>query len=155
MKHSPLQLAQHLLQTSGIRNTDARRNVLSMLLGASRALTHLEVQEDFPSMDRVTLYRTLDCLTEAGLIHKISGDDRVFRYSASHEAQVQGAPQQHQHGHFKCTRCTRVFCLTGTEAPLAVQKQLQHSLQATLGNGFQSHEIELTIKGWCASCAQT
>ncbi|WP_428718158.1 Fur family transcriptional regulator [Undibacterium curvum] len=155
MNRSPLQLAQQLLETSGIRNTDARRNVLTMLLGASRALTHLEVQEDFPDMDRVTLYRTLDCLTEAGLIHKISGDDRVFRYSASHEAQVQGTPQQHQHGHFKCTRCTRVFCLTGTEAPLAIQKQLRLSLQATLGSGFQSHEIELTIKGWCAACAQT
>jgi Fur family ferric uptake transcriptional regulator len=54
--------------------------VLSVLLRAKRALSHLEVH-DAAGMDRVTLYRALDCLTEARFTHKIPGDDRVFRYS--------------------------------------------------------------------------
>jgi Fur family ferric uptake transcriptional regulator len=49
--------------------------VLSVLLDTKRALSHLEVQDALPEMDRVTLYRALDCLTEAGLTHKIPGDD--------------------------------------------------------------------------------
>jgi Fur family ferric uptake transcriptional regulator len=103
-------------------------------------------------MDRVTLYRALDCLTDAGLAHKIAGDDRVFRYSAGadHGAQPQDrrAPH-HQHGHFKCTRCAKVFCLDS----IGETDLLENALQETLGKGFRSHDIEFTIKGWCAECA--
>lgn len=142
--------AEHLLRDARARVTAARIQVLAALLDAPRALTHQDVQESLRDMDRVTLYRTLDFLTEAGLAHKIAADDRVFRYSAGaeHGAQEAGAPH-HQHGHFKCTRCAKVFCLdTSGEAAM-----LRDALQESLGRGFQSHDIEFTIKGWCADCA--
>ena len=88
----------------------------------------------------------LDCLTDAGLAHKIAGDDRVFRYSAGTE---HSSEPHHQHGHFKCTRCSRVFCLDS----IAEAETLQNALQQSLGKGFRSHDIEFTIKGWCADCA--
>jgi Fur family ferric uptake transcriptional regulator len=44
-----------------------------------------------------------------------------------------------------------VFCLDDAEQSVFT-RQLQATLQATLGTGFQSHDIELTIKGWCADC---
>jgi Fur family ferric uptake transcriptional regulator len=149
--------AEALLRESAVRVTTARVHVLAALLDAPRALTHQDVQDALASMDRVeldrvTLYRALDCLTEAGLAHKIAGDDRAFRYSAGAE---HGAQQDdpsvphHQHGHFKCTRCAKVFCLDSSgEAAL-----LRSALRETLGRGFQSHDIEFTIKGWCADCA--
>jgi Fur family ferric uptake transcriptional regulator len=145
-------LAEAQLRDASVRITAARVNVLAALLGAQRALSHQDVQDAFADMDRVTLYRALDCLTDAGLAHKIAGDDRVFRYSAGtdHGAQPQDnhAPH-HQHGHFKCTRCAKVFCLDSIgEAGL-----LENALQETLGKGFRSHDIEFTIKGWCADCA--
>ncbi|MFZ6766705.1 Fur family transcriptional regulator [Undibacterium sp. Di26W] len=150
--------AGNLLRQAGVRVTDARLNVLSELLLSQRALSHLEIQDAMPAMDRVTLYRALDCLTDAGLAHKISGDDRVFRYSTGNDAvHAHGQHQrqvQHQHGHFKCTRCSRVFCLDEAQAPASLRTQLQASLQSTLGPGFQSHDVELTIKGWCADCAK-
>jgi Fur family ferric uptake transcriptional regulator len=34
-----------------------------------------------------------------------------------------------------------------------LHRQLQSALQETLEKGFRSHDIELTIKGWCADCA--
>ena len=147
--------ASDLLRASGVRVTDARLSVLSVLLDTKRALSHLEVQDALPEMDRVTLYRALDCLTEAGLTHKIPGDDRVFRYSTGSEqsGESKTGVTQHQHGHFKCTRCARVFCLDDAEQPASLHEQLQATLQATLGRGFQSHDIELTIKGWCADCS--
>jgi Fur family transcriptional regulator, ferric uptake regulator len=145
-------LAEIQLRNASIRITAARVKVLAALLRAQRAFSHQDVQDTFADMDRVTLYRALDCLTDAGLAHKIAGDDRVFRYSAGtdHGTQSQGrhAPH-HQHGHFKCTRCAKVFCLDSIgEAGL-----LENALQETLGKGFQSHDIEFTIKGWCADCA--
>ncbi len=163
-------LAESRLREASVRVTAARVKVLAALLNARCAFSHQDVQDTLADMDRVTLYRALDCLTDAGLAHKISGDDRVFRYSAGTEHGEHGAathsahsPVQHQHGHFKCTRCGKVFCLDSSgEAGIAsdsakrqatLRKQLQSALQETLGKGFQSHDIELTIKGWCPDCA--
>jgi Fur family ferric uptake transcriptional regulator len=162
-------IAENQLRDSTLRVTDARIKVLAALLGAPYAFSHQDVQDTLADMDRVTLYRTLDCLTDAGLAHKIAGDDRVFRYNAAVEHHEHGDPahaQQHQHGHFKCTRCSRVFCIdnvdegllaadgkSGAPSEATLRQQLQNALQATLGKGFQSHDIELTIKGWCADCA--
>jgi Fur family transcriptional regulator, ferric uptake regulator len=141
-------LAESQLRGAAVRITTARVKVLAALLQGERAYSHQEMQDAFTEMDRVTLYRALDCLTDAGLAHKIAGDDRVFRYSAGAEHPVD-APH-HQHGHFKCTRCARMFCLDSVADPA----MLQEALQKTLGNGFRSHDIEFTIKGWCADCAQ-
>jgi Fur family transcriptional regulator, ferric uptake regulator len=139
-------LAEAQLRGASVRITDARVKVLAALLDAERAFSHQDVQEAFSTMDRVTLYRALDCLTDAGLAHKIAGDDRVFRYSAGTEHSNE---PHHQHGHFKCTRCSKVFCLDS----IAEAETLQSALQQSLGKGFRSHDIEFTIKGWCADCA--
>lgn len=139
-------LAESQLRDASIRITEARVNVLAALRAAKRALSHQELQDAFADMDRVTLYRALDCLTDAGLAHKIPGDDRVFRYSVG--IADDGHTVQHQHGHFKCTRCAKVFCLDSMS-----DATLESALQQTLGKGFQSHDIEFTIKGWCADCA--
>ncbi|WP_414691342.1 Fur family transcriptional regulator [Noviherbaspirillum sp.] len=145
-------LAEAQLRSASVRVTSARVRVLTALLDAPRAFTHQDVQDALADMDRVTLYRALDCLTDAGLAHKIAGDDRVFRYSAGaeHRSVRQDAHvPHHQHGHFKCTRCAKVFCLDSIgEAGL-----LRDALHESLGKGFQSHDIEFTIKGWCADCA--
>lgn len=139
-------LAESQLRDATIRSTAARVKVLATLLEAGRAFSHQDMQDTFGDMDRVTLYRALDCLTDAGLAHKIAGDDRVFRYSAGAD---HGDVPHHQHGHFKCTRCARVFCLDS----IGEAEMLQSALQKTLGKGFRSHDIEFTIKGWCADCA--
>ena len=46
-----------------------------------------------------------------------------------------------------------VLTAADEQARLATLGQLQAALQASLGAGFRSHDIELTIKGWCADCA--
>lgn len=159
--------AETQLRDAGVRVTQARISVLDTLLRARNAMSHQDVQDALTGMDRVTLYRALDCLTEAGLTHKIASDDRIFRYSVGKEhsehqhTHKHGQHAQHQHGHFKCTRCARVFCLDGTSyagllesvLPTSIKNPLQSALQTTLGKGFESHEVELTIKGWCADCA--
>ncbi|MDB5776718.1 MAG: transcriptional repressor [Herbaspirillum sp.] len=166
--------AELLLRDASVRVTSARTKVLSTLLTTRTALSHQDLQDTFTEMDRVTLYRALECLTEAKLAHKIAVDDRIFRYSAGaehHEHAEGGAHRkphtQHQHGHFKCTRCAKVFCLDDTDDATflgsvlpadgdrhSAALQLQSALEKTLGKGFQSHEVELTIKGWCADCAR-
>lgn len=156
------EVAQAQLRGVALRVTQARVDVLSVLLRTPRAMTHLEMQEKLPLMDRVTLYRALDSLTQVGLAHKITGDDRVFRFSVGNEAEAVSASSrlnakpgvQHQHGHFQCTRCAQVFCLDQPEAKPTLKDQLKATLAATSLRGFHNHDIEVTIKGWCDRCAQ-
>lgn len=167
-------IAEARLRGASVRTTAARIKVLAALLDARCAFSHQDLQDALADTDRVTLYRALDCLTDAGLVHRIAGDDRVFRYSAGTEhaepddaLQAGHQPAQHRHGHFKCTLCAKVFCLdnnddTGligaavsgsSKRQSMLHRQLQNALQETLEKGFRSHDIELTIKGWCADCA--
>ncbi|MFZ6749234.1 Fur family transcriptional regulator [Undibacterium sp. Ren11W] len=150
------QRAGNLLRQAQVRVTDVRLKVLDMLLETPSALSHLEIQDALPELDRVTLYRALDCLTDAGLVHKITGDDRVFRYSTGNEPQTNNAVRgvQHQHAHFKCSLCAKIFCLDEEQSASSLKEQLLDTLQTTQAKGFKNHDIELTIKGWCADCSK-
>ncbi|OQX13085.1 MAG: transcriptional repressor [Thiothrix lacustris] len=134
------QTARTLLQQASGRVTPARIGVLSLLLAATAALTHQEIeqlaQQQGFSFDRVTLYRALDWLVEHHLAHKIAGADRTWRYNAQ-----TGIP--HQHAHFHCKRCEHVFCL----------ENLQPAWLFTLPAGYQLEEIELNLQGCCPDCA--
>ncbi len=140
------------LRIAGLRVTQARVKVLASLLASEEALSHNELQATLPDLDRVTLYRALDALVEAELAHKIAVNDRAFRYSAG-AAHHHDDAADHQHGHFKCTGCGKVFCLMPNKKKRTMLNQLQKSFQQSMDPGFQSHGFELTIKGWCADCA--
>lgn len=164
---SVIEIAQARLRNAKVRVTTARLDVLTTLLVKQRALSHTELQDALPTMDRVTLYRALDCLAEAGLAHKITGEDRVFRFSTGNDqknmpaqhgvaevAQKNLKQHQHQHGHFTCTQCGQVHCLDHSDVTLTLKDQLHATLAATRLQGFESHDIEVTIKGWCKQCVQ-
>jgi len=132
------ELARQLLADHGERQTRTRVAVLSILLAASNALSHQDIAEKLEKMgegcDRVTLYRVLDRLVEQGLAHKLSGDDRVWRFNAA----VEG---QHQHPHFHCVSCGKVTCLDTVSINVG-----------RLPAGYTSQSISTTIEGSCPQC---
>ena len=133
--------AETMIRATGARVTRPRVEVLAALLAAERALTHSEVEARLNralGIDRVTVYRVLDWLGQYGLAHKIAGDDRISRYNA--------AEQSHSgsHAHFQCGRCGTVICLDKAETDFDVR----------IPRGFISHEVVLTVKGYCATCAR-
>ena len=65
----------------------------------------------------------------------IAGEDRVWRYNAAENA-------HRSHAHFQCERCSTVICLDEPRPGLRVR----------VPRGFVSHEIALTVKGYCAGC---
>lgn len=124
-----------LIEAVGARATMARLLVLATLLKAQEPLSHQDVLREIAEpMDRVTVYRVLEWLAEAGIAHKITADDRTFRFA------VAAAP--HCHAHFHCDRCHRVFCLE------------EASLVATPGIpvGFRFQSVEVSVRGICATC---
>jgi Fur family ferric uptake transcriptional regulator len=145
MEQGFIEQARRLVRGQRARVTTPRLRVLAELLMAGQPLTHLDVQrrvegaDDVDHIDRVTVYRVLDWLVEAGLAHRVAGPDRVFRFSV--QAGAHGA-----HGHFRCTRCERMFCMTETAG-------LARVVRSVLPEGFSGDAIELTVSGCCADCA--
>lgn len=132
--------AEEMIRATGERVTNARIEILATLLKAEQALSHSEIEgrlTQASGIDRVTVYRVLDWLTEQKLAHKISGDDRVWRFN------VISAGNEHKHAHFKCTCCNRVICLD----------DLGRGWTPTLPAGYTPTEIDLTIKGLCNECS--
>ena len=138
---NPASKAAALLLAIGARQTRARIEVLAVLLRADEALTHHEVERRLRhghDVDRVTLYRVLDWLTEQGFAHKVSGRDRVWRFSAAGHARAPGGG----HAHFECSSCAKVICLDEARLP-----------SIPLPAGYRRRDIEVTIKGSCDECA--
>jgi len=57
------------------------------------------VQRTYPSISRATVYNTLDVLTKAGMILRLSIEPGVARYDADLSP----------HAHFRCRICGKVF----------------------------------------------
>ncbi|MCB1954857.1 MAG: transcriptional repressor [Rhodocyclaceae bacterium] len=131
-----------LIAARGGRVTRTRTAVLSVLFEAGRPISHDEVGEALAAQgighDRVTLYRTLDWLVGNDLAHKVAGPDRAWRFNAVRD-------EGHQHAHFQCDRCGKVFCL----------ESLQPAIAATLPSGFRLGRAELTFHGLCPACPGT
>jgi Fur family ferric uptake transcriptional regulator len=126
-----------LLEELGLRITGARLAVLGFILQSRRAVSHADVEAGLAArqIDRVTLYRTLDTLAEAGLLAKSIGSDRVARF-------VPIARGDHSHhAHFSCDRCGRLYCLPA-KPPRPAQ----------LPAGFEASTVELNVHGLCADC---
>ena len=129
------------LLAAGARLTRARIEVLAALLRADEALTHHEVERRLrrgQDVDRVTLYRVLEWLTEQGLVHKVSGEDRIWRFSAAGHRPARGSG----HAHFECSSCGKVICLDQTRLP-----------SIPLPAGYRRRDVEVMIKGSCDQCA--
>lgn len=134
--------AEECIRRTGLRPTTARTRVLAFLLTQKNAVTHHQIEttlERDGKIDRVTLYRALDWLTGNGLVHKVVGVDRAWRFRFN-DSDI----EHHQHAHFKCNRCAKVICLD----------QLRSRSEAPkLPKGYRGLEVELTVKGLCAQCA--
>ena len=63
------------------------------------------VRKTFPSVSRATVYNTLEALTKAGLILRITVDPAVARYDAD----------LGPHAHFRCRVCNTVYDITMDE----------------------------------------
>ena len=136
---APRKTAEDLIRSTGERITAARVQILALLLAAPRALTHREIEEGLDAslvIDRVTVYRVLEWLTEQHLAHKISSDDRVWRFNAV------PAADDRQHAHFQCTACGEVICL----------EDLAPDIRPRLPAGYAPQSLEVTIKGLCSAC---
>lgn len=131
-----------ILKNAGLKNTRQRKIILELLLSRGTPLSHGEILPMLgESLDRVTLYRTLDALKGAGVVHQVQGVDGVWRFCA-HDGEADGCPGNHPH--FLCLDCGKMFCLTDQTMP-----------RVDVPDSVEVEGKQFVVYGRCGECAAT
>lgn len=132
---------ENKLTTKNIQPTAMRLLVLKQLVESKSAISLSELENNFESADKVTLYRTLKTFEKKKLIHSIDDGSRAVKYALCEE-NCECEPQD-QHVHFHCEKCEETYCLTNTKIP---------SLNIPVA--FQANSVNMVYKGICANCTE-
>lgn len=133
--------AVEILQNHQLKKTSPRVAILETLQGSPLPLSENEVKEKMGNLyDRITFYRSVQTLVEAGIIHKITADNTVARYA------LNNCTHEHKHTvdhvHFICRECNALECLN------EVKSQLY-----PLPSGYVNETCDVVIKGLCSKCS--
>jgi Fur family transcriptional regulator, ferric uptake regulator len=128
------------LDTQGFRLTAPRQAVVDVLAEGHQHLSHAEIleraREKHPDISRATVYRTLELLTELGIVHPTFLGDANQRFVI---------PVGGHHHHLICNRCGDVTDVNECHFGNALSTVSQQT-----GFAVESHLIELY--GLCANC---
>lgn len=87
---------------------------------------------EIPSLSKTTIYNTLNIFAKNKIVKEINIEENELRYDIN----------THEHGHFKCIECQKVF-----DFDIAFEDSAKKSL-----DGFELLECEMNIKGLCKTC---
>jgi Fur family transcriptional regulator, ferric uptake regulator len=147
--------AEQLMIEAGLRPTQARTAVLTTLINSHTALSQPEILnalQGVKEIDRVTVYRVLDWLQENALIHKISTEDRAWKYQLNTPKRSFKTPSStppgmlnnHGHAHLHCQSCGTVLCI----------HELAAHIPQAIFDTYQVSHIEISLKGVCSDCQE-
>lgn len=129
-----------LLAQRGHKLTRPRRAVLKVIAASAETLTPAEIraraQKHYRQTGLVTVYRTLELLTECGAVRRIHGNDGCHAYALASEG--------HAH-HIICEKCHAV-----TEFDNCDLADLLAAVQRRTGYQVSGHWLELF--GYCPRC---
>lgn len=136
-----LQSADKICAKKGIRLTPIRRRILELICTSHRAMGAYELLDLFREEDAkakpVTIYRALDFLIGAGLIHKVESINAFI--GCLH------AEEQHQSVILICDQCKNAFELEASPVYDSLFK-LSKSIQ------FKPTSLTMELHGICNAC---
>jgi Fe2+/Zn2+ uptake regulation proteins len=133
------QYFKELLRSRSLKATSHRLSLLIKLQEYSSAMPYSAIQKAMKSMDRVTLYRTLESLKEKGIIHKAFQGNNESYYAICGK-KCSNSQHDHDHVHFKCVKCESVTC----EVP---SKKVEISIP-----NIDIHKVSVHLEGVCNLC---
>ena len=141
MQHA-LQAAEQICTKKGVRLTAIRKRILELICTSHKAIGAYELLDLFkledPKAKPVTIYRALDFLMEAGLVHKIESLNAFIGCLQ--------AEKQHKSVILICDNCKNAYEMDATavyESLFALSESMQ----------FKPHCLTLELHGLCASCS--
>jgi Fur family ferric uptake transcriptional regulator len=131
--------ARHMLKEARLYCTEARVAILRVLLEAGGPLRQDQIARwESHKLNKVTVYRTLDSLAEAGMVHRAFMQNRTWHFElADHCSEKQCHP------HFTCTNCGVTRCMTDISLPMAKIPQ----------EGYILSRQQVRLEGLCPACA--
>jgi Fe2+ or Zn2+ uptake regulation protein len=132
--------ARRMLRQAKLYCTEARVAILRVLLEAARPLRQDQIAPQLRSrtLNKVTVYRTLESLAAAGLVHRAFMQDRAWHFELADHC-----TEKQCHPHFTCTKCGVTHCLTDTSVPMA----------RIADRGFVISRQQVRLEGLCPACA--
>jgi len=137
------------LRNAGFRLTLPRQAILNVFAENPKHLSaeeiFLSVHKNYPGIGFATVYRTLDLLTQMGLIFKFDFGEGRSRYELASKT-----AKQHHH-HLICTRCSRIIDYSDfMEEEIKFIKGLEAELSKKHKFKINSHQIH--FYGLCERC---
>lgn len=137
---------------AGMRATRAMQALLRVLPaqqpqgGWTEGLVEVTLREQGVTVNRVTVYRALDRLVQAGALLCTVDKQRTMRYWVASHASLDTC------AHWACKGCNQSVPLDANAA--AVQAAL-HALQQAISQtaGVHSLSMDVVVQGECVSCA--
>jgi len=130
-----------ILHGHRLKKTAARMGIIGALQESEIPLSENDMKEKMRELyDRVTFYRNVQTLSEAGIIHRIVADNVTIRYALN--INDKDNKKESEHAHFFCQQCNAVICLDDVKTGC-------HKLP----DGFIADHCEVIIKGLCNKCA--
>lgn len=121
----------------GERKTVQKRLIdesLSRLYHPTAEEIYQDVIATLPDVSRTTIYRNLNQMVEDNRINALQFDKGATRYEKI----------KHDHSHFYCRKCGRIFDLPLLEVDLQPAQELI--------KGCEIEEVEVLLSGICQDC---
>jgi len=129
-----------ILQQHNIKKTSPRVAIIQALQQSNSPLSEAEIKEKMGGLyDRVTFYRSMQTMSDAGILHRIVIDNLHIKYAMNHCEN--GHCHHVSHAHFYCRKCNGLICLGDIEA------------EAVIPSGYVQEETELLVRGICSRCS--
>jgi len=136
-----LQTAEQICTEKAVRLTPLRKHILELICSSHKAMGAYELldlfREQDPKAKPVTIYRALDFLREAGLVHKI---ESMNAFIACLQAE-----HQHKSAILICDQCNNAYEIEATSV-YASLCALSEAVQ------FKPHCLTLELHGLCVAC---
>lgn len=134
--------ARAACERKGIRLTPLRESVLRVLTGSHRALGAYQIIDHMNAQGRrlapISVYRIIDVLLEAGVVHRLESKNAYFACLSGHEEKASMVV-------LLCDSCNRVAEAVAPDAWGAINT-------LTRETGFSISVTVLEIQGQCSDC---
>lgn len=137
--------AETEFERQGLRLTPLRRHVLEEVAGSHHAIGAYDVLERLAKkagkrLAPISVYRALDCLVEAGIVHRLESRNAFFACHARH-------PAGQRQVVLSCESCGYVAEVTSDEGFDAIAT-------AAASAGFAMQRALVEVMGRCRDCSQ-
>ncbi len=127
------------LNSKNIKPTAMRLLVYEVLKKQKKALSLIEIEQQFDNAERSTIFRTLKTFQDNLLIHSVDDGSGAVKYALCDDDCTCSLDDLHVH--FLCVKCGQTFCFKDLPIP-----------NLNMPEGFSFESANFVVKGICSNC---